>query len=554
MAEQFSIGELLAELSIDDRQFIAGVKRVDGQMKVMERGVRRASESARLNVNKLGNAFQSLAVSATNANPQIARLADVVGTFALGSAQMAAVLGGMAALALAWKAASDGAKVYAENVDDVLAKGRQLIQQQQFGAKLPLLQLKANTLAAREFATGEQADGSSKFRDVIGALLGASGFAGLFPKFRTGAQLTKKWADDIETANEVLAAIDDALSAIDLETAAKGFDKLRAKVERLNSAIAADVGARGGVGIPLSALQGNIADAKNAQRIANIEERARRKKFGIGATLTPMVPDRRGQGGGLTDNAVGGLRKNFDSFLGGLKGVAAGFSPAAIGAGLANTVASKALSGLGGLMDSLFGGVSTAITALAAALAHNTRALQASSRFLAGLLESTGLADEASTIAKVLENVIGRAVTSKDGRINLTQFRQDLAKAGISNETFNQVAAALGIDISTLSLEILQQFGQQLSSATSGLGDFGDEITRATEVLRNAPAGFKIRQGIFSATVGRDVGGVNFYGDIFVDAQSKSIREIMEELARESARSRTGGGSGLDRFRHRRNG
>lgn len=87
--------------------------------------VQTATGGATVGMGRLNNAILGLARQASGAHPVIARFTDVLFSMALGGAKMTAVLGGLAALALAYRALTKDAREAKERMQDALDTARE---------------------------------------------------------------------------------------------------------------------------------------------------------------------------------------------------------------------------------------------------------------------------------------------------------------------------------------------------------------------------------------------------------------------------------------------
>lgn len=305
-------------------------------------------------------------------------------------------------------------------------------------------------------------------------------------------------------------------------------------------------------------------NARNVRRFEAAQRRQRAEQFnrivfGSGrpfvftSAATGGYQDTRGKFERAVDKFEGGVKSFGEGVKGVVKGAFSSEGLTQIGANLASGAigfaADKAFSALQGLFDS-------SAEKLARALEQNTRALQAGGEFLAARLTGAGLADTARVIRVALENTRNRVATNdtidgipirtfgKQGA-ELT-FLDELKKAGLSWKDAVKVAETLGINLTGADLnDAIQSFYTQVTNATDGLDGLSGEITKTTDALRNVPEGFKIALATFNATTGVAAGSVaaqsasvvvNHYGDVNVDAQSKPVGQVYEEVMQEGTR------------------
>lgn len=221
-------------------------------------------------------------------------------------------------------------------------------------------------------------------------------------------------------------------------------------------------------------------------------------------------------------------------------------------------VGGKLLSGLSGL----FSHQSEAQKRLQSAIEANTRALGASSAFLARRVKGTGLGDFAGTASKSAQDILDQiAVGEFQGTNPWTALISNLglplsgdpnAEFGVNIPLGEQKASgmidkllkALGIDPSgfTNNEELLRAFAEGLDRAGFGLDALAESADKVGDALRNVPSGFKVALARFNATVGRGVGGatgsapsgVTITGNIYV--QANSTAELERQLRQKARR------------------
>lgn len=117
-----------------------------------------------ISASRMGNAFQTLTVQALGANRALFSVASLLGTFALGGGIMAAVLGGLAAVAFAWNRIGRAARDAKKDQDDAIASLLKMKSIEQAG---PGGETALNTEAARAART-RQENQASKFETAAG--------------------------------------------------------------------------------------------------------------------------------------------------------------------------------------------------------------------------------------------------------------------------------------------------------------------------------------------------------------------------------------------------
>lgn len=229
-----------------------------------------------------------------------------------------------------------------------------------------------------------------------------------------------------------------------------------------------------------------------------------KRKFGPGINVPGTITKRTTKDPELSlldsaklgfKDAFANLKASFDPRLivsGAVAGVLSGGISSVIGA-----VGGKLLSGLNNLLNPL----TEAQRLLQQALQQNTAALRASAEFLAKRLQAGGLEDTASLAEKAIQEALDRAATrdnvpTKKFRfggleVNIADISallgQELSKVGLSLQQVAEVANALGIDLSQVTLETLRQFRDQLGKATDGVDSLGETAGKVSEMLSNVP-------------------------------------------------------------------
>lgn len=578
-----TVGTLIAEMGFDDSKFRAGIARTQTGVRSLDTNLRGVSRSASLSVNRLSGAFQSLAVQATGTSPAIARLASVVGTFAIGSAMMTGVLAGLAVLAVAWNRGREQAEGYAKAVETAADRIKQLGRERGFRGTFTMRQDIA-TARARQ----------ATIRDEIA------------PDFRLLQQFRARPEDMASAIKNLEVKL--APSLREIEALGKGIAAAEEIIRDEAMQYAAEIG---GLRARLADLQTNFP---TAERIANAgavvrlargvdTTRAAPRPFSGATGISPEVAGILGRAGvgaktaidpnGITPGGIklppmaqmltsaarkfqvvtDGFGDYVDAFSNGVDDM---ISDVFSKSGLANIGVDLVSSALGKLIGTAFSDIKTAfagVDKLARAMERNTQALQATGSFLKRRVEGAGLGDMAAMVARAAEGVLNKiAVGEADPKQAIVFLRaavfEALGKArGIdlegepteatralfdeATEIINALGRALGLDFAEFNDDTLRQFAEQLSNAGFGLDDLADVARQTTEALRNVPSGFKIALATFNATQGRAVGADglggtnNFLGDIYIDAQNKTIEQALEELRRAQARAqRRGSGSG----------
>jgi len=158
---------------------------------------------------------------------------------------------------------------------------------------------------------------------------------------------------------------------------------------------------------------------------------------------------------------------------------------------------------------------------------------------------------------------ISNKIAHGSGAANIGGQLGAAAGAGIGYAMGGPVGAAIGSALGNIGGTIVGKTLGKIGGAISGL--FGHHhkaaasldalaaaANKTTAALSNAPSGFKIALARFNAT---DVGGgpvgsgspgtTNFHGDIYIDARTKSVKQLLDELglAQKQLNKRGGAGS-----------
>ena len=551
-----SIGELFATMVWDDRQFKAGIARTQASLKgldsnfgratsamgrstaaagktlggfadIVHRDFGPAAKTAGINVRGVASAFSMLAVQATGANPAVVRLANVVGSFAIGGVFMAGAVAGVAALGFAWDAFTKKAREASEETERVIAK---------------LLE----AAALREGGLG-----AAEKQDIAQAQANLDMMAG-------GYYFAESWANarqalvEAETAYGAILAEDARKRKEAASEAASTASKAASTVSDLNDSLL-DLNARAAlagdaVGKMMAAWRSGAkfgpvgfnatqADIEAGKQERGAEAFARKGRIrGADSIFTRTTTDKPGAGGATTgENIMAVVGKLGSAF----KGIISALNPWQF-----------LLEAVQRALGDFIVNMTPVVEILAAALMPILKALFPIFKMLA---------IAATYVGQVLFEVAG-----------------GVAKA------LGALIYGLGVIIKWIPGdnglgEKIKGFGQSIIDLGNGFGDSADELANArdeikglgwqdaldplaeaardtAEALRNVPEGFKVAQAIFDATMGRSAPGAaamagggtsNHYGDVYIDANSKPTSVAYDEWVQEQARrGRHGGGSG----------
>ena len=515
----FSIGELSASIGFDDRAFKAGLARTQAGIRQLDGNIKSTSQGASLNVNKLSNAFQALAIQATGVNPAIARVGSVLSSFAVGGAVTAGVLLGLAALSKAWDHFTAEAKKAREETQRLIDKYKEA--------------------AALRAAGGQgQLDKQQLERDRMG----------LVPKI-TDAQDRLRGA--AEGSRDAFAA------SVELETLKKRFNELGTAINSVTAEIEAGAPAFGGIagpgGDPIPSAQ-------------DIAERMARRLTGADPEAGGIVDDFMGRtfarGGGAANIDAGPA--NFGTADSGFAGSATGVAPqqstlskaggalkdfggAVLGILSALNPWQILLDAIGRALGDFLVNMTPIIEILAAALMPILKALFPVFKLLA--VAATYVGQVFFTMIGLVAKAWGNLIKGLGKFLDAIPFLGDfgLIKAGNAlidlGNGFGEASSELGKarkDINDL----------EWKDALDPLTEAANETAGA---LRNVPEGFKIALHTFQATTGVAMGGlggkfgatsVAHYGDVYIDAQSQPAAEVYQAWLREQARQQARGGGG----------
>lgn len=151
MAGQSTLASLLIRIGADTSGAVAGMEKVSQSVQTFGR----QAKSANLNTGKLQTGLLSLARQATHTNPAVAQLANVLGSFAVGSTMMIGVLGGLAAVGYAWRQLSEDAADFKKAIDASVSSLKDLAKEQAMGGTFAVRQDQANARARQELLVGK---------------------------------------------------------------------------------------------------------------------------------------------------------------------------------------------------------------------------------------------------------------------------------------------------------------------------------------------------------------------------------------------------------------
>lgn len=517
------IERLVVRYDVDPSGATRGMQQAANAVVTGSNRVTRAADGARLNVNKLGNAFGNVAGAMLGIPPVAGRVVDVLGDFFVGGAVTAALLGGLAIAGAAWRNLTSDMKDSEEQakntLDELLKLGREARNQEE--GKLRVQRVQA------EIAKGDLGISIRRLQQAQEE--------GVFSPERA-RRIAELQAQQAQLQN-VIDRTTDALKGL--------ADKASGSVGELNDQLA-DLNIK--ATFATEAVEKMVDEAvfgvqKGGTGLRTLEPAL------AGGGRVPMdqfIPFRRitsdnlGRGGGATDNSIKefGLGSELRAKLEELFDARTILSTAAGGlltggtSMLFGAITDKLVTKLG----SVFG---ASVEKLEKALQQNTLALRlVSSDVLKARLGEAGLTDEGQAIAKAISATLQNVGLGGPNKI-LSLFAE-LEKVGIDTETFKKVAQQLGINLDVVNVEVLQQFLDQLTRAGAGLDDLSDAADSVTEALRNVPSGFKVALARFNATVpaagtpaasarGITINNVNLPG-------IRSVREFEDWVRQQAAR------------------
>lgn len=113
------------QIRVDASQVEEATRRLSG-MGTVATTVETKTRASAVGVTQLNNAFRTLAVQASGADPAVARLVSSIGGFAVGGAMMTAVLAGVTAIGLAWRRIGEDARYASQQADELIARLQRL--------------------------------------------------------------------------------------------------------------------------------------------------------------------------------------------------------------------------------------------------------------------------------------------------------------------------------------------------------------------------------------------------------------------------------------------
>lgn len=486
-----NIGEMFVRVGADTSGLQRGMNAAEARV----RAFGRATES--LNFNRLRGPLTTLASQLTGLSPALGTLTGTFLSMAAGGGVAVAAIGGFALIGAAIRKMGEDVREANKALEQTAKQLDELSRKRAVGGQLVAFEGLVEARTQRREIQNQVDERKAQIANRSSILFAAA---------------NERVQEEIDKLNIQLATWDRRISEAEraMEGAIPSIEGITVSVERLKRASLSDFAGPG-----LNAF----AEASRPGRTERPPEWVRKI---LALDLQPTAAG--GTGGGALDNAVGKFRDAVDSFGQGVKDMVSGaFSKGGL-ANIGSSLASQGISFLVGKtlekVGSLF---NSASERLAAAMEQNTRALRATAEFLAKQLSSSGLTDEAETIAQVLQDVINQIAVGGPNKI-LAIFGA-LEKAGISLETFHKVAKQLGIDSHNISLETLQQFLDQLRKAGAGLDDVAEATNRITEALRNVPDIWSLTLARFRSV--RAAGGLGGIGDIQLD-QFRSARDTLQ--------------------------
>lgn len=443
----FSVGDLVAHLRFDDREFRAGISRTQNGL------------------NRLRGPLTTIAAGAAGANSQAVRLVSTLGMLGLGGGVTAAILAAATPIVTTFNKWSDAAKKYDEALSGASKRLDEIIRKRAQGGQLGAFEDMVSAQTRAGEIRRERADILANPRALFGQLTKGQQAA----VARLSAELAA-WERRVDAAK---VAMQEGIPAIE------GITVAVAKLKTL-----ADVTFGPGLRSPSPTLTGGGRIAMDGT-----------------TRLRRITRDNLGMGGGATDNAVRGpniggfIRSLFDpkqfatSLLSGGISTLIGGAMGAIG-GLFNQAASR----LADAMEQNTRALRATADFLAERLTESGFGVEA--KAIAKALQET-----------INRIAVGDLESGLPGLGQLSTLMAELAKVGIDADTFRKVAASLGIDVGSINADILQQFLDQLTKAGSGLDELENSARRTSEALRNVPSGFKVALAAFNATVAIDARG-----------------------------------------------
>ena len=208
--------------------------------------VSRSKSNAAFSATKLQGGLKSLATSVIGLNSQVAGLANVLGTFAVGSGVMGGILAGLAAVGFAYNKLTEDSRAAKKATDDLVGS-LVAARNARLGETTPGKAFTADELQGK-LAAAEKALANAQRAQRIAAAPGGSfgggnDLSGLGAGINTGPKLAeiKKLRDAVDEANDALrkARLRDAGESAQIATDAAAMQKSLADDGRRSSAEAA---------------------------------------------------------------------------------------------------------------------------------------------------------------------------------------------------------------------------------------------------------------------------------------------------------------------------
>lgn len=247
-----------------------------GELAGSIRNVDTSSRGATVGLSRLNYSMASLLRQATGTNPAIAQLANVMGTFAVGSATMVAVLAGLSAVAFAWRRMGQESRDAREEMDRALDSLERIAEHRRIedlGPGGAILESETQVVARLQQLADE--------RQAILQRLAAPAV--------TGTGLTTIASTLAEDTRKLQENADEQLLV--LQRWARGMEQAQIEKERATQALAQSEVA--GLAAVVAAGQ---ATAAEFQQAADLLEAAQRRFAELGRlALTPQVAADRGE-------------------------------------------------------------------------------------------------------------------------------------------------------------------------------------------------------------------------------------------------------------------
>lgn len=450
------------------------------------------AHAGRLSLGRLGQQFGNLAGQIAHTNPIVANLLSVLGNFAYGSVMTVGILGGIAAIALAYNKITEGARKAKEKAAELtaslVAQARAIFQATQAGAT-------AVAWAAEQNLENVKKESGVGWRSVLGTMLTGKptiAFADAEAQSKQIAAATKAVAQAWANVGKIVEETNEKIAA----KAKEAFDKLKALREKdaaeektLNAQVAAlklkqTLDELRGIA-EVQAFNKQIRQEQEqqeraaAQRRADEEERINKNLVReMQQTWSQFFSDTLSKGLSSFRDLFDGIKQLFFRLIGDMlaagvmKRMAGVFGGIAAGTGSAGS--GGMLSGLGAQMagQAVMGGVAGGLVGYGVGRMTGSAAggaiTGAASGAAAGFMVAGPLGALAGGLTGLVGGLLGGAAAAREAAAAMRQLQKDYV-AAIAAFSHDDLATALAQNaaqaeqlrkmVEALYSSILQAFG-----------------------------------------------------------------------------------------------